>query len=147
VLDPRAIVTLARGHGLSVQFELGKKAGGTFGHDTVDALIDQGRRWLEAGAAQLVVEARESAAGIGLFDASGRLSVAFAERFVEVFGIDAVAFEAPTKPSQFALLDHFGHAVQLCNVRLEELLRVEIYRRGLHADAFAKPRLQLPAAG
>jgi len=27
---------------------------------------------------------------------------------------------------------------------LEELLRVEIYRRGLHADAFAKPRLRLP---
>ena len=30
---------------------------------------------------------------------------------------------------------------QLANVRLEELLRVEIYRRGLHADAFAKPGL------
>ncbi|HEY6157896.1 MAG TPA: phosphosulfolactate synthase [Gemmatimonadales bacterium] len=144
VLDPRAIVALARRHGLSVQFELGKKTGGTFGRDTVDALIDQGRRWLDAGAAQLVVEARESAAGIGLFDASGRLSVAFAERFVAAFGIAAVAFEAPTKGSQFALLDHFGHAVQLCNVRLEELLRVEIYRRGLHADAFAKPRLKLP---
>jgi len=34
--------------------------------------------------------------------------------------------------------------VRLGNVRLEELLRVEIYRRGLHADAFAKPRLKLP---
>jgi len=90
------------------------------------------------------VEARESAAGVGLFDASGRLNVAFAEQFVAVFGIAAVTFEAPTKGSQFALLDHFGHAVQLSNVRLEELLRVEIYRRGLHADAFAKPRLQLP---
>jgi hypothetical protein len=31
--------------------------------------------------------------------------------------------------------------VQLCNVRLEELLRVEIYRRGLHSDAFGSPRL------
>src|SRR5437899_3068458 len=37
-----------------------------------------------------------------------------------------------------------GFAVRLGNVRLEELLRVEIYRRGLHADAFAKPRLRLP---
>jgi len=35
--------------------------------------------------------------------------------------------------------------VRLGNVRLEELLRVEIYRRGLHADAFAQPRLRLPS--
>jgi phosphosulfolactate synthase len=40
------------------------------------------------------------------------------------------------------LLDHFGREVHLCNVRLEELLRVEIYRRGLHSDAFAKPHLR-----
>jgi phosphosulfolactate synthase len=32
--------------------------------------------------------------------------------------------------------------VGLCNVRLEELLRVEIYRRGLHSDAFDKPNLR-----
>jgi len=51
-------------------------------------------------------------------------------------------FEAPNKPSQFALLDHFGAEVHLCNVRLEEVLRVEIYRRGIHSDAFANQRLR-----
>jgi phosphosulfolactate synthase len=51
-------------------------------------------------------------------------------------------FEAPNKPSQFALLDHFGPEVRLCNVRLEEVLRVEIYRRGLHSDAFSKENLR-----
>ena len=55
-----------------------------------------------------------------------------------------VMFEAPNKPSQFALLDHFGRDVQLCNVRLEELLRVEIYRRGLHSDAFSHENLRPP---
>jgi phosphosulfolactate synthase len=35
--------------------------------------------------------------------------------------------------------------VLLSNVRLEELLRVEIYRRGLHADAFGRPNLRPPA--
>jgi phosphosulfolactate synthase len=54
-------------------------------------------------------------------------------------------FEAPNKPSQFALLDHFGREVRLCNVRLEELLRVEIYRRGLHSDAFGRANLRPPA--
>jgi phosphosulfolactate synthase len=51
-------------------------------------------------------------------------------------------FEAPNKPSQFALLDHFGPEVHLCNVRLEEVLRVEIYRRGIHSDAFANDLLK-----
>jgi len=143
-LDPLEIVTLAGERGLEVQYELGKKSGGAFGRDTVDALIDEGWRWLDAGAAQLVIEARESAQGVGLFDAEGRLNRGFADRFGVAFGLEAVAFEAPTKPSQFALLDHFGRDVQLCNVRLEELLRVEIYRRGLHADAFDKDRLRLP---
>jgi phosphosulfolactate synthase len=40
------------------------------------------------------------------------------------------------------LLDHFGPEVHLCNIRLEEVLRVEIYRRGLHSDAFQNPRLR-----
>jgi phosphosulfolactate synthase len=32
--------------------------------------------------------------------------------------------------------------VQLCNVRLEEVLRVEIFRRGLHSDAFGIAKLR-----
>jgi phosphosulfolactate synthase len=66
----------------------------------------------------------------------------YADRFAEAFGLHTVMFEAPNKPSQFALLNHFGREVHLCNVRLEELLRVEIYRRGLHSDAFAKANLR-----
>jgi phosphosulfolactate synthase len=91
------------------------------------------------------VEARESAVAVGVFDADGRLGSDIADRFAEAIGLDAVCFEAPTKSSQFALLDHFGPGVRLSNVRLEELLRVEIYRRGLHSDAFANPRLRPPA--
>jgi phosphosulfolactate synthase len=32
----------------------------------------------------------------------------------------------------------------LCNIRLEEVLRVEIYRRGLHSDAFEHENLRPP---
>ena len=120
----------------------GKKHDGAFGTAVVDRLIRQGQAWLDAGAVQLVVEARESACGVGLFDEHGRFNAAFADRFANAFGLDVVIFEAPNKPSQFALLDHFGPKVHLCNVRLEEVLRVEIYRRGLHSDAFANPKLR-----
>jgi phosphosulfolactate synthase len=141
-LDAGEIVKMANNRGLEVQFELGKKHSGPFTQETVDALIDQGKRWLDAGAVQLVVEARESAKGVGLFDNEGNLNTAFADRFANAFGHGVIMFEAPDKRSQFALLDHFGREVHLCNVRLEELLRVEIYRRGLHSDAFNKENLR-----
>jgi phosphosulfolactate synthase len=135
------VVGLARDRGMGVQFELGSKLTGSFDSAEVDGLVDEGRAWLDAGADELVVEARESAADVGLFGQGGALDTRLADRFAEAFGLGTVIFEAPTKPSQFALLDHFGAEVRLSNVRLEEVLRVEIYRRGLHADAFAKGRL------
>jgi phosphosulfolactate synthase len=141
-LPPEAIVGLAHERGLAVQFELGKKHGGAFTGDTVEALLEQGRAWLAAGAEQLVVEARESAEEVGLFRGDGQLNRGLADRIAEAFGLETVIFEAPNKPSQFAFLNHFGPEVHLCNVRLEELLRVEIYRRGLHSDAFGEARLR-----
>jgi phosphosulfolactate synthase len=141
-LPAEEVVKMAAERGLDTQFELGKKHTGAFTDDAVRELIDQGQRWLDAGAKQLVVEARESARGVGLFDDAGHFHHAYADRFADAFGLGTVLFEAPNKPSQFALLDHFGREVHLCNVRLEEILRVEIYRRGLHSDAFAKSNLR-----
>src|SRR5262245_10572671 len=141
-LDPREIVVAAQSRGLDVQMELGKKHDGGFSDQTLSAWIDQGKQWLDAGALQLIVEARESAQGVGLFDQDGRLNTGYADRLVDAFGFEAVMFEAPNKPSQFALLNHFGREVHLCNVRSEELLRVEIYRRGLHSGAFGHANLR-----
>jgi phosphosulfolactate synthase len=140
--EAREIVKMANARGLEVQFELGKKHGGAFRGEMIDELITQGERWLDAGAVKLVVEARESAKGVGLFDDSGNFNAEYADRFARAFGLAVVIFEAPNKPSQFAMLEHFGRDVHLCNVRLEEVLRVEIYRRGLHSDAFGNPNLR-----
>jgi phosphosulfolactate synthase len=143
-LDAQRVVQQARSRDLGVEFEMGKKHGGPFTADDVSHSIEQGKAWLNAGAEMLVIEARESARGVGLFDESGWFQPEFADRFAEAFGLEILKFEAPTKPSQFALLDHFGPEVHLSNVRLEEILRVEIYRRGLHSDAFAKGKLRPP---
>ena len=141
-LAPGDVVARAHQRGLEVQFELGKKHDGAFESRVIEELIEQGKRWMDAGAVEVVVEARESAKGVGLFDGEGNLNRDFADRFAQAFGLPCVTFEAPNKPSQFALLDHFGREVRLSNVRLEELLRVEIYRRGLHSDAFDKSNLR-----
>lgn len=142
LLKPEDVIRLAHERALEVQFELGKKHTGTFQDNVVEQLIEQGRRWIGAGARQLVVEARESARGVGLFDEQGNLNCSYADRFAKAFGLGAITFEAPNKPSQFALLDYLGRDVHLSNVRLEELLRVEIYRRGLHSDAFRRKNLR-----
>jgi phosphosulfolactate synthase len=141
-MDPREVIAMISRRGLEAQFELGKKHAGTFSLETIDLLIEQGKRWLDAGALQLVVEARESAQGVGLFDEVGHFNAGFADRFARAFDFTCLMYEAPTKRSQFAVLNHFGPSVQLCNVRLEELLRVEIYRRGLHSDAFQQEHLR-----
>jgi phosphosulfolactate synthase len=141
---PREVARMAADRGLAIEYELGKKHGGEFDPESLAESVDEGQRWLDAGARRLIVEARESAAGVGLFSVGGELNTGLAEMLVAAFGIELLVFEAPTKPSQFALLDHFGARVQLANVRLDELLRVEIYRRGLHSDAFANPALRPP---
>lgn len=141
-LPPEEVVRMAGERGLEVEYELGKKHGGEFDADQLPHLIAEGTRWLDAGARRLIVEARESAAAVGLFDPGGQLDTRLAERLVDAFGLMRLVFEAPSKRSQFALLDHFGPEIQLANVPLGELLRVEIYRRGLHSDAFANPRLR-----
>lgn len=141
-IPPREVVSMAESRGLEVQFEVGKKHGGTFTSDMVGFLIDQGKRWLDAGAKNIVVEARENAQDIGVFGSKGEFDPKAADRFAEAYGLEVAIYEAPNKPSQFALLNHFGPGVHLSNVRLEELLRVEIYRRGLHSDAFQHENLR-----
>jgi phosphosulfolactate synthase len=84
---------------------------------------------------------------VGLFDDAGTFDCGLADQFAKAFGLELVTFEAPNKPSQFSLLNHFGPQVRLCNIRLEELLRVEIYRRGLHSDAFCQRKLRPQSPG
>ena len=141
-LAPQKVISMAGDRGIEVQFELGEKHTGSFTEAVVQGLIDQGQRWMDAGAVELVVEGRESAKGVGLFDDEGNFNAGFADLFAGKFGLEHLIFEAPNKPSQFALLDHFGREAHLCNVRLEEILRVEIYRRGLHSDAFRRENLR-----
>jgi phosphosulfolactate synthase len=141
-LAPADIIRQANERGLEVEFELGEKHTGRFTDRQTDQLIATGQRWLEAGAVRLVVEARESAQDVGLFAEPGQFDSRQADRIADAFGLGTVLFEAPNKASQFALIDHFGPEVQLGNVRLEEVLRVEIYRRGLHSDAFGRSNLR-----
>lgn len=141
-MEPKTIVRMACERGLKVQYEMGKKHDGPFTRRSLEESIARAWTWLESGADLLVVEARESARGVGIFDDDGAFQFELAERIVREFGLATAIFEAPNKESQFAFLKRFGRHIHLCNVRLEEVLRVEIFRRGLHSDAFEIPHLR-----
>ena len=113
-LKPAKVIKMAAQRGLEVQFEVGKKHAGSFTSDVVGELIDQGKGWLDAGAKHIVVEARENAQDIGVFDDNGNFDARAADRFAEAYGLETTIFEAPTKASQFAFLNHFGPLVHLC---------------------------------
>ena len=136
------VVRLARERGLDVQFELGRNRGVITG-ETVQRFVDNGHRWLDAGALQLAVQTRENLKGASLFDKEGHFHGGHADRLARAFGLETVTFDAPDRPSQVALLDHFGRDVHLYNVRLSELLFVEVYRRGLAVESFSKHGLKL----
>lgn len=146
LLQAKEIVELAREHGLDVEFEIGDKHAGAFTDEGLSSLIELGTRWLEAGAVRIIVEARESAQDIGLFDSAGSFNSALADRLAAALGLENLLFEAPNKQSQFRIIEHFGPTVMIGNIRLEEILRVEIFRRGLHSDAYENPALRPSAA-
>src|SRR3954447_1007073 len=58
--SPEDILKLASDRGLEVQYELGKKHEGPFQPSHVAELVDESRRWLDAGAREIVIEAREN---------------------------------------------------------------------------------------
>ena len=90
-LRPEDIVRQASARGLEVEFELGEKHAGRFTDKQTDELIATGKRWLQAGAVRLVVEARESAEDVGLFSAPGEFDTRQADRLAEAFGLGAAA--------------------------------------------------------
>jgi phosphosulfolactate synthase len=81
-LRAREVVSMASQRGLEVQFEIGKKHGGRLTRPSLMSLSSR-RNEVAAGAVEVVVEARESAQDVGLFETNGKLNQQFADRFAE----------------------------------------------------------------
>jgi phosphosulfolactate synthase len=136
--NPKSVIDLALKYNLEVQYEIGEKFTGAFTEETLRGQVEVAKQWIDNGARYIVIEAKEDAVDVGLFDESGNLQRKLADSLVHQFGsnINLLQFEAPTKKSQFQLIDHFGSEIKVSNVRLEEIARVQIYRLGLHPKAF-----------
>jgi phosphosulfolactate synthase len=129
-------IALARQYGFPVITEVGKKDD-TVELDPADALA-QIQADLDAGAAKVIVEGRESGTGVGIYDADGRPRQGALEELAS--GLDdpsVLMWEAPLKSQQAALIARFGPNVNLGNIVPADALALEGLRRGLRGDTFS----------
>jgi len=129
----RYCIKRAVAEGFTVLTELGKKDPGE--SPSVRELLDQGMEDLAAGARKVIMEARESGKGIGIFDQNGQLIEEKVKDFA--FGIKDLAdviWESPLKTQQVELICRFGPNVNLGNIQPDELLSLEALRAGLRGD-------------
>lgn len=127
-------IRAARSAGFHVLTEIGKKDGRRL---PIGLLCEQVERDLEAGAAWVIMEGRESGRGVGLYDQQGRLDEDSLDRVLEgVSDPGRLIWEAPQKAQQEQLITRIGPNVNLGNIPPGDLLALEAMRLGLRGDTF-----------
>ncbi len=134
----RRVIDCARDAGLVAITEVGKKDPAR--QPQAGELAEQALQDLEWGAAWVIVEARESGRGIGIYDDVGALKGGFLEEMASLLGnsIDRLIWEAPQKDQQAALVRRFGANVSLGNVAAREALALEALRSGLRYETLSR---------
>ena len=127
------IVKLAKDAGFKVLTEVGKK-------DPKDAIAtttmhEQIAADLAQGADKVIVEARESGHGVGIFDSSGDVQTEMVEEILGgINNVDDLIWEAPIKSQQQWLILEFGPNVNLGNIMPDDILALEALRCGMRGD-------------
>ncbi|MCI0709251.1 MAG: phosphosulfolactate synthase [Chloroflexi bacterium] len=94
---------------------------------------------LALGANHVIIEARESGMGIGIYDQSGRIRMDIATAILEGLNPDqhdSIIWEAPHQKQQAELIIQLGTNVSLGNVRPRDVLGLEALRCGLRFETF-----------
>jgi len=121
--------------GFNVLTELGKKSPEE--DLSPQILWAQGQRDLANGAWKVIIEARESGKGIGIYDEKGEIVEDKLEDYLKNCGDpNKIIWEAPLKDQQVNLIKRFGPEVNLGNIQPQELLALETLRTGLRSDTF-----------
>jgi phosphosulfolactate synthase len=130
----RAAIDCALDLGLTVIAEVGKKDPRR--QPTAEALAEQALDDFEAGASWVIVEARESGKGVGVYGADGSVH----ERDVDIIvaaldgHLERLIWEAPLKSQQEYLILRFGADVSLGNIQPRDVLAAEALRAGLRFE-------------
>ncbi|WP_053220255.1 phosphosulfolactate synthase [Virgibacillus senegalensis] len=111
--------------------------------DASVALNEQSKDWLEnihedmeAGAAKVITEARESGSGGICGEDGGIRTDIFDEIVAAGIPMERLIFEAPNKSLQTFFIKQIGSNVNLANVALNDVIGLETLRLGLRSDTF-----------
>ncbi|HLM64681.1 MAG TPA: phosphosulfolactate synthase [Acidimicrobiales bacterium] len=100
---------------------------------TPETWVESARADLDAGAAMVIAEGRESGT-VGLYTADGSVRTDVVDALLAHVGPERLLFEAPRKDQQAWLIRHVGPEVNLANVSPRDALGLEALRLGLRAD-------------
>lgn len=91
---------------------------------------------LEAGAAKVITEARESGTS-GICQANGEMRFDIVDVILSSgIPLEKILFEAPTKKMQTAFIKLAGPDVNLANIPFSDAIALETLRLGLRSDTF-----------
>ena len=136
--ERKKAIEKAKDNGFIVLTEVGKKLPEKDKQLTIEDRINLINFDLDAGADYVIIEARESGKGIGLFDKEGKVKEDELDILSKNVDINKVIFEAPQKSQQVAFILKFGSSVNLANIAFDEVISLETLRRGLRGDTFGK---------
>jgi phosphosulfolactate synthase len=122
--------------GLIVVAEVGKKDPAQ--QLPPEKLAEQALADFDSGAAWVVVEARESGRGVGVFDDDGAVVTSHVDTLVRNLGEhqSRLIWEAPFKSQQEYFILRFGPEVCLGNIPPREVLSLEAMRSSLRFETF-----------
>ncbi|NAS88691.1 phosphosulfolactate synthase [ANME-1 cluster archaeon AG-394-G21] len=105
---------------------------------TIDYRLKEAKSDLDAGATKVIMEARESGKGIGVYDKEGKIKEDMVKKLTEGIGLRNIMFEAPEKSQQVYLILNLGPEVNLGNIKPEDVIPLETLRRGLRGDTLGR---------
>jgi phosphosulfolactate synthase len=102
----------------------------------------QSRKDLANGAWKVIIEARDSGKGVGIYDQQGQIQAEkFEDLLKELPDQTQIIWEAPLKSQQVDLIQRFGSEVNLGNIQPPDLLALEALRTGLRNDTLIKSKV------
>jgi phosphosulfolactate synthase len=127
-------IDCAREVGLTPICEVGKKDPAE--QPPPGQLAEQALQDLSWGAQHVIVEARESGLGVGVYDDDGNISLEAVDVIARTMGdsVGRLIWEAPLKAQQSALIQRFGQNVGLGNIDPRKVLALEALRAGLRFE-------------
>ena len=136
--DKHTLIAGAKELGFEVFSEIGKKDPLEDAKLSLKERVEEARRDLSAGASKVIIEARESGKGLGIYDDRGEVRGKMVSQLVSEIGLEHIVFEAPEKNQQVHLILTLGINVNLGNIRPDEVIPLETLRRGLRGDTLGK---------